>query len=280
MSQRLFDPHVHLFDLSRGDYHWLRRKGPPFWPQKQAITRNFKQQDLHLKEPLQHCGAVHIEAGFDNAEPARELQWLAATGFTGAAISHAAIDLAPADFAEALAKLQHPLLRGIRDITEGADGARLLNPHCIDNAALLAEQGLLFEAQFTLADSQLCKRLIDLATAVPAINIVINHCGLVSVDGWSLWQDNLALLRSCDNILIKCSGWEMLYPHKSVQWQQQVIRCCINALGAERVMLASNFPLCLMQQSYHQVWQGYADMVLPQKHKLMHDNAWQLYRQP
>ena len=112
MSQRLFDPHVHLFDLSQGDYHWLRRKGAPFWPQKQAITRNFKQQDLHLKEPLQHCGAVHIEAGFDNAEPARELQWLAATGFTGAAISHAGIDLAPADFAEALAKLQHPLLSG------------------------------------------------------------------------------------------------------------------------------------------------------------------------
>ncbi|MFT5708807.1 MAG: L-fuconolactonase, partial [Oceanospirillaceae bacterium] len=73
---KIIDPHLHLFDLDLGQYSWLKTKNPPYWPDKNIINKNFAPIDLTLEPPFEHAGFIHIEAGFDNIAPWREVQWL------------------------------------------------------------------------------------------------------------------------------------------------------------------------------------------------------------
>ena len=75
-TMQIIDPHVHLFDLAKGQYLWLKPENEPFWPDKAVINKNFSASDLSLSAPLSLYGFVHIEAGFDNLEPWREIAWL------------------------------------------------------------------------------------------------------------------------------------------------------------------------------------------------------------
>ncbi|WP_105258018.1 amidohydrolase family protein [Pseudoalteromonas sp. T1lg88] len=277
MTTPVFDPHVHFFAYGRGDYYWLKQQGPPFWPQKQCIQRDFAMADLILGHGLELKGVAHIEAGFDNQHPAKELDWLQELGFRGPAISYAAIDQAPEQFAASLQRLKFPLLRGIRDITEGLDGERLLSPNVGKNLTLLCEQGLLFEAQFSLCEPELAAAVVAHAKANPRLNIVINHAGLVTPATWDTWLEGLSLCAGCDNIYLKCCGWEITHPDGDINWQQKVIRTAILHLGFQRVMLASNFPLCLFKTSYQQLWLDYQAMDLPHFSALACVNAQRLY---
>ena len=72
----IIDPHIHLFNLVDGDYFWLRPENPPFWPDKNIINKSFTEADITLTGNLNCYGFVHIEAGFDNNNPQREIQWL------------------------------------------------------------------------------------------------------------------------------------------------------------------------------------------------------------
>ena len=78
MTINIIDPHIHLFDLSQGDYHWLKSQNPPSWPDKVIIERNFDLDDLtnslainltndgdyndELIGEVSLSGFVHIEA--------------------------------------------------------------------------------------------------------------------------------------------------------------------------------------------------------------------------
>ncbi len=70
------DPHVHLIALADGEYGWLQPSNPPFWPDKSIIARSFSPADLTLSAPLALHAFVHVEAGFDNAHPHREVAYL------------------------------------------------------------------------------------------------------------------------------------------------------------------------------------------------------------
>ena len=76
MTYPLIDAHLHLFDLVQGDYHWLKEENTPFWPNKNIICQNFNEQDLAVNPPFELGGFIHIEAGFDNIKPWREIAWL------------------------------------------------------------------------------------------------------------------------------------------------------------------------------------------------------------
>ena len=76
---KIIDPHLHLFDLEQGDYQWLKAENPPFWSDKKIIASNFAETDLQLSSPFELAGFVHIEAGFDNSKPWREIAWLEET---------------------------------------------------------------------------------------------------------------------------------------------------------------------------------------------------------
>ena len=253
MSERIIDPHVHFFNLAQGQYDWLQGSNPVSWPNLATIKAPITATQLQQQTQFELAGLVHIEAGYDNQQPINELRWLAKhlAGQNYKAISFAQIDTPCTDFSTAIAALSHPSLVGIRDITEGTDAARLSNPHCLENLALLSTLQLIFEAQFNIENLAITQQVVNYCQQLPHLQLVINHAGLPN--DFSAWQQGISLLAKVANCRIKFSGFELL-PTLIQNQQQQCFNFIVKHFGLQRVMFASNFPVCQINVNYQQCW--------------------------
>lgn len=283
---KIIDPHIHLFDLQKGQYTWLISQNAPFWPDKSLISRNFDEQNLNLPAPLQLCGFVHIEAGFDNSQPWREIEWLEQT-CTLPFKSVACIDLtAPFDkFRSSLDKLcGFRSTIGVRHIFDEKALEILACDGLEDKFNSLADRDIHFELQMSINDTEAVDALMLLLQKVPNTRVVVNHAGFPPYAlaneclNWRLWQDNLSKLATLPNIYIKCSGFEMTERDYGTPWQRNVVMACVELFGLHRVMMASNFPLCLFSTRYQDYWKNCLGLTEPQNFALMYKNAFDFYR--
>ena len=331
MTINIIDPHLHLFARSRGDYHWLKSENPPFWPDKSLIQQDFSIDDLTkclaLTGNIKLSGFVHIEAGFDNTKPWRELEYLGSLAFanlTIAGLPHpksrtiASIDLLaqPEHFQRTLHKLQqYQSLIGVRHILDEHAYSILSNQNVQQNFASLNQvTDFIFELQLPLADedsNKVMPLLIQTIIHNDQLRFIINHAGFppksastnvnTDNDEWHLWQNNISELAKYPNVFIKCSGWEMADRQYQMSWFSAVTSFCISEFSIERVMLASNFPLCLLgkkvgrglgnklanevgNKSYADYWQDILGSNLikqcseNEKSALLYDNALKVYQ--
>ena len=256
VKMKIIDPHLHLFALELGDYHWLKAENPPFWPDKQCINNKFDETDLMITEPLSLAGFIHIEAGFDNEQPWREL----------AALEHncnkpfraiANIDLTASsqqvsDLIEKLAEFRSFV--GVRHLLDEQALSLLTNKQVLNNIKILNDNSLIFE---------------------PAN---------IDTSAWQRWQSNLTKLSFYPNVAIKCSVWEMTDRNYNTAWLNNNLSLIFTVFGAKRVMLASNFPLCLFNHSNYQAyWQSiissdfFQALSKYEKNALCYDNALNWY---
>jgi L-fuconolactonase len=278
MSTKIIDPHLHFFNLLEGQYTWLQGANPPAWSNLDKIKQPISVAELIKSTDFELVGLVHIEAGFDNNQPVKELNWLAKHIKTipYKAISFATINQPNNAFKLALQQLEHCSLVGIRDITEGHDAERLLSPQCLDNLRHLSQLKLLFEAQFEVENLNITERLISYANQVSDLQIIINHTGLAH--NLANWAAAIELLAKQPNVAIKFSGFELLMLNSEQQSQ-----CFIHILkhfGMQRVMFASNFPVCQININYNELWQHYrtlCDDTIIWQH-LSYKNAARLYQ--
>jgi len=270
---KIIDPHLHLFDLAMGDYHWLKQDNPPSWSDKHLINKNFNEHDLKVNAPLDLTGFVHIEAGFDNAHPWREIAWLE-DNCQKPFKSVAAIDLTlhEDEFCQQVDKLlSYSSVVGCRHILDEQAYSILQQKKVRNNLAHLADKQLSFDLQMSLADEKAVHLLVEILTNLPLLTVIINHAGWPpftkekDLTHWNSWQQGITALSQFKNCAIKCSGWEMTDRNYTYDWQLKVIKCCLEAFGSERVMLASNFPLVLFKKPYNKFWQHYQQLGISEK---------------
>lgn len=293
---KIIDPHVHLFDLNLGTYHWLKPHMAPFWSDKDLITRNYNENNLALSNNDKVSGFVHIEAGFDNEHPEREISWLESTVKQPfRSIAYIDITLPQKEFEKALTVLKrYKSVVGVRYILDDQAPLLLTNPDVIKNLNTLADHELLFEAQLSLTQAGVVNALAKLlspsnSTTTP-LKIIVNHAGISSsqnhsemnVANWvnEEWLNALNCLKEYPNIAIKCSGWEIINRDYSHQNQVNIIKHCIEVLGEERVMVASNFPLVLLSTSYKSYWKhllSLEEFSESEKQRIFHDNSYYWY---
>ncbi|NOU52720.1 amidohydrolase family protein [Pseudoalteromonas sp. JBTF-M23] len=274
----IIDPHLHFFDLSQGQYRWLTGPTPPAWPNLDKIIRDHGPEDLQLDDAFFLAGCVHIEAGFDNNSPDAELNWLAkrVTTLPYQAIAYLDITQAPALFSQKIKMLQNqPRFIGIRDITEGTDVDKLSYPNTQHNLAHLARNQLIFEAQFELKHEGAAEQFSLLCQKLDTLQVVINHSGFIEHNGQ--WQKGLEHMAKCKNVAIKYSGQE--HVAKPLGKKEQLTHL-LDAFTDERVMFASNYPVCMMRADYATLWRQYYQLVDdPQQWtKLSYANAKRIYQ--
>jgi predicted TIM-barrel fold metal-dependent hydrolase len=264
MTVNIIDPHLHLFNRSRGDYHWLKTQNPPFWSDKSIIQQDFSIADINnalsVNNKIKLSGFIHIEAGFDNTQPWRELEYIERLDCqTNRTITSVDLLATPKNFQATLQRLQQcQSLIGARHILDEQAYAILACENSQKNFASLNEvTDFIFELQLPLADEgsiAVMQLLIRIISDNSQLRFIINHAGFppkalrkdINSDTWSLWQQHITELAKYPNVLIKCSGWEMQDRQYKMSWFSEVTSFCLNAFSVERVMLASNFPLCLL----------------------------------
>ncbi len=278
MTVNIIDPHLHLFALEHGNYHWLKSGEAPFWPDKSVIQRSFGIDDI-INDftyystdnscntvDINLIGFVHIEAGFDNEEPWREVEYIESLAFKKLC-TVASVNLldSPSTFMATLQKLkQCSSLIGARHILDDHALTILSNPNTQENFHYLNNvSDFIFELHLPLAKENTNKIMPILAKVITQNNqlsFIVNHAGFPPKDIHSahgkLWQQNIKTLAQFPNVFIKCSGMEMVDRQYPMAWFDDVARFCLSSFSQERVMLASNFPLCLFnKKNYAAYWQ-------------------------
>lgn len=285
---QIIDPHLHLFARDLGAYTWLKAENPPFWEDKAIINQDFTPQHLELAAPLKLAGWVHIEAGFDNTAPWREIEWLESIPKTTQRTTMktvACVDLTlPASlFNEMLTRsCNYQSVVGVRHILDEQAAELLSQAQVLKNLATLSARGLIFECQLTGSDSPAISQLQQVLTQLPQLKMALNHAAFpqLATQSYQQWLNNMQLLAKFDQLHVKISGFEMLDRNYQVSYIQQVTDDLIATFGIERLMFASNFPLCLFSNSYQTLWETYCQLALSdtQKKRLMADNAQTFYQ--
>jgi predicted TIM-barrel fold metal-dependent hydrolase len=288
--QKIIDPHLHFFDKKNGDYHWLAEDNPPFWSDKSVINKNIGPQSLCLNESYLLTGAVHIEAGFDNNSPNRELAFLESNIYPSAQQMQfrtiGLIDIFANNviFKKELLKLsKFSSFGGVRVVFDENTGilenVNILskNLNCLQNAELIFE----FQADFT--NTSLVNSLFEVLAILPNLTVVINHAGLAPLShelNQTQWQTNIQRFADLPMCYVKCSGFEMTNRAYTKDQVKGVLKAVHQMFGSNRMMLASNFPLTLFSCSYQQYWDlvltCLEDLNLP-KEKILYTNAKDLY---
>lgn len=284
-SQTWVDPHIHLFALDEGQYNWLKPTNAPFWADKKSIAKNTTEAMLHRASLGQLCGFVHIEAGYDNSRPWREIAFLE-RHCTLPFRSVGCIDLAGTSVGSHIDKLGlYSSVRGLRHILDDDAETLLRAPKVKWALGHMASKGLSFDAQFNIADSSAVVALLNVLEQNPALKVAINHAALAPLDKNSLafrtWRQNTRVLNETGQVAFKFSGLEM--QERRWHWQRAnyIFETLLDTVGTNQIMFASNFPLCQWRMPYAALWHGFSDMTAPlseiQKAALLSINAKQWY---
>lgn len=304
----VIDPHIHLFDVELGDYGWLKPSNPPFWPDKPIINRSFNDADLNLNSLMSLSGFVHIEAGFNNAQPWLEIEWLEEqVSIPFKAIASADITLAPNEFMILIDKLKnYKNVVGIRHIFDDETVDILRHQNTPINLAYLAQSNLIFETQIEGCDEEAVTQYCGMAKSHETLTLILSHANFcpsaTKINDFDVssketienqvsdnetndnkilqWRNNIVRLALNKNVSIKASGWEMVARDYTLKHVENVISFLVAKFGVERVMLASNFPLTLFSHSYNDLWQSYLTLNFDEEvlNQLMHDNAKRIYK--
>ncbi len=254
----MVDAHMHLWDLKRIRYPWLTPPLPAgITGDVSPIARDYLLDDYlgdaagggaHVRK------IVHIEAGADPADALAETRWLQsladARGYPQAIVAHAELQRSGA--AELLERhAAHRNVRGIRQILNWhPDPAKTYTPRDLlaDEAwwagfARLKRHGLSFDLQIYPGQMPAAARL---ASRHPDTPLILNHTGMpVEKDaaGIDAWRSGMRVLAAQPNVAVKISGLAMLDWHWSDASLRPFVLETLELFGAQRTMIASNFPV-------------------------------------
>jgi predicted TIM-barrel fold metal-dependent hydrolase len=297
----IVDAHMHLWDLSRISYPWLTPPLPVgITGDVSSIARNYLLDD-YLRDVAAHDShvratkVVHVEAGASPADSLAETRWLQsiadARGFPQAIVAHAELD--KPDVATLLAQhAAHPNVRGIRQILNWhPDPAKTYTPRDLlaDESwhrgfALLARHGFSFDLQIYPTQMAAAARL---AARHPDTPIILNHTGMPidrDAAGIEAWRTGMRALAARSSVAVKISGLAMLDWRWTRDSLKPFVLETLEIFGADRVMLASNFPvdrlfgtLASFTDAYLSILAGASEQ---ERAKLFGRNAERIYRIP
>lgn len=256
---KYIDSHMHLWDMSAGNYPWLmepEEKELPFANiddlavDYRVIEYQKDTSDIDL------VGLVHVEAAWNPSDPTAETKWLS-SALAGLDIPYSLVahaNLLDEDFPEVLA--EHCALNkrvvGIRQILNFHLDPKYTftdNPLIMQNKvwrrnfAHLGNQGMSFDLQI-FADQ--ADSVVELAREFPQTKMVINHFLMpinFTASDIALWKIELAKLAKYENIAIKLSGLYMYHRSWSNEMLNNLIDTALELFTPSRTMWGSNFPV-------------------------------------
>jgi len=208
-------------------------------------------------KPLLEAGGVArtiaVQVEHDEAETrwllslTEQHPWIAAVvGWT---------DLQADDVAEGLERLRHPRLVGLRHMVQDeTDPDFLLRPAFIRGVREAVRSGLTYDVLLLPGQAPLAPRFLE---AVGKGRFVLDHGAKppIRLRGWSPWAEAIAEIGKFPNVWCKVSGLITEADHAA--WTPDDIARYLDHLlacfGPERLIFASDWPVCQRAGAYEQV---------------------------
>ena len=244
----VLDAHVHLWELT-DESGWTRE-----FP---VLHRSFSLDELIPQLATAGVDGVVLVQSIADAAETRDLLALAernpvVSGVTGW------VDLTAPDVSEQLAQLTASpggdRLIGIRHLVQTEPDPRwLLREDVVRGVAAVGAAGLVYELLVRIPQ---LPAAVELATALPQVRFVLDHGGKPDIAGGEFagWAAQISALAALPNVACKLSALVTeAGPSWTVEQIQPYATHLLTAFGADRVMLGSDWPVCLLAADYAEV---------------------------
>jgi L-fuconolactonase len=245
----VIDAHHHFWRVGAQEQPWRDDRHA-------TIARDYGPADLATE--LTAAGVeqtVLIQSVDEPAENDRLADYVAEAPFVAAAVGWLPLSDPAAARAE-LARLRIPKLSGVRCLIGKDPLDWLAKPDSVELFTQLAADELSWDVVPVTAAQTAA--VTALAHAVPELRIVVDHLGRppIDSDGWEPWAGQLRQLSQCPGIALKVSlGIDLLTALTT--WPgnlDRYLRWAVECFGADRLMLASNWPVVGLRAGYQEAW--------------------------
>ncbi len=310
----IVDTHLHLWDLKKLRLPWLREGDP-------LCRDHLLEEYLREAEGLTIVQAVYMEVDVHDEDLLKEADYvLELCQQKGGLLVGAVLGGRPgtAQFAPYIRRFKDsPWVKGVRRIPRDGNTAVWLEKQFIRDIRLLGELGMCFDL---CMPPQRLPDAVKLVDACPGTRFVLDHCGNADplafaagqanragqstdekrpagsgkgrqprrapVHDPEQWRRDIAELARREQVVCKISG--IVARAEKDRWQPEdlapIVNHCLEVFGPDRVIFASDWPVCTRTASLRQwvlalkeIVRGRSDV---DNWKLFYQNAVRFYRLP
>ena len=248
MLRTKIDVHQHFWKYEPHQYNWISDG-------MEVLKKDFMPLDLDsARKGTGYSESIAIQA----RQSSEETSWLIKLADENSSIRGVVgwLDLCAPDIEDQISVYaEKSTLKGLRHVLQDEpDEGFMLKPEFLNGISCLESSRLLYE--LLIFPSQL-ENAIKLAGLFPSQIFVLDHCAKPGIRFGEIneWAEEITRLASFPNVSCKVSGlvteadwlnWqeEDFYPYLDVVW---------NAFGEDRIMIGSDWPVCLLAATYRDV---------------------------
>ncbi|MCA0217462.1 MAG: amidohydrolase family protein [Actinobacteria bacterium] len=289
----IIDTHVHFWNMATPDdgMKWV-------WLEKDFVHPILGDIDgmKSVKYDINHVfaesrfadvsGFVHVQAAIGSDDPVTETRWLTRMRETAPVpftiVAHA--DLGSDDAMRQLdGHAESPYFVGIRDFaSEPMLASGQINPVYEESLKVLTQRGIVFDLDcewFNMGAA------LELARRHPELQIVLEHIGFPRSrddEYYASWNSAIRELAGAENVTCKISGLAMTDPLFTKESLRRWVDSCVEAFGADRCVLGSNWPVDRLYSSYDVIMDLYREYISglsdAEQGRILSENAARLYK--
>jgi L-fuconolactonase len=250
------DAHQHFWHYSPAEHIWMNNR-------MEVLKHDFLPHDLQpLLKPLEFDGSVAVQA----RQSLEETQWLLQLAerhdFIKAVVGW--VDLCSSELSKQLIEFAgHSKLCGVRHVLhDEPDDEFMLRPGFRGGISKLEDFNLTY-------DLLLFPRHIPHATRLvrefPRQAFVLDHIGkpMIAEGRTEPWREDVLRLAESPNVHCKLSG--MVTEANWKQWKaedfQTYLDIVVEAFGPDRLMIGSDWPVCILSADYEATMQIVVDYI-------------------
>jgi len=271
------DSHQHYWRYNSSEYKWIDES-------MSAIQRDFLPKDLKPElESNGFRGSVVVQT----RQTLEETRWLLELAEQSASVLGVVgwVDLCSRDTRSQLESFaNNPKLVGIRHIVQGEPDDRfLMKPDFLRGISLLEEFDLAYDILIYTRHLPIAAEFVE---RFPRQRFVLDHLAKPPIKSGEIkvWAEGIRRLAAFPNLFCKLSGlvteadWQR-WKAKQVHPYLDVV---FDSFGPERLMIGSDWPVCLVASSYRRVIslvKNYLDRYSPEiREAVMGGNALRFWR--
>jgi len=287
----IIDTHAHFYDFSHPELRWVWLERDFVHPiigninplkAQQYVVENFHAESRFARVE----GVVHVQAAIGSPNPVTETVWITEMNNKSPIPIRIVADC-DLGATHAIAQLEEhaksKLFVGIRDFkAEPMFSRGEINPNYEASLKWMAKKQIVFDLDCEWLNMQEARKLADRHADLP---IVLEHIGFprARTDAYfGNWKKAIKDLAKADNVIMKISGVAMTDPRFTKKSLKPWIDTCLNAFGADRCVIGSNWPVDRLFSSYDLIMSYYRDYIgklsNSEQIKILNKNAKRLYK--
>lgn len=283
MPQKFIDTHVHIWDLKRAPYKWLK-DDPTILNQHYPIENYDKAR---REAGITAAVLVQADNNFEDTdhmlEAAADNEWI--TGVVGWMPL-----MQPGETLRALQTnyLNNPYFKGVRHLIHDEPDAKwLLQGNVVESLKILSSLNLSYDLVGVL--TQHIETALKLADKVPALKMVFDHLNqppISTKERFGVWGQLMKEAAGHDQFYVKISGLgntSMNFNNWTSDDIKPYVEFAFEYFGVDRCFCGGNWPVSLLAGDFKTTWDAYKEVVTSllsadEQEKVFYSNAQKFYR--